>query len=141
MPLAATDRADDIASAIAKALNHPLSGPDPAERQLSCLLHTKEMLLILDNFEQLVSGAPLLSNLLAEASDLNLMVTSRERLNLVEEWLYPVSGFSPEQAVFLFEQTAQRVQPQFDLAGQQGVVADICRLVDGLPLAVELAAS
>jgi predicted ATPase len=139
--LAVTDSADGIAPAIAKALNQPLSGPDPAEHQLYRLLHTKEMLLVLDNFEQLVSGASLLSDLLAEAPGLTLIVTSRERLNLAEEWLYPVSGFSLKQAVFLFEQAAQRVHPQFDLAGQQAAIADICRLVDGLPLAVELAAS
>lgn len=140
VPLAATDRPDGIAPAIAKALNLPLNGPAPAEHQLRRLLHTKEMLLVLDNFEQLVAGAGVLSRLLGHASGLKLLVTSRERLNLAEEWLYPVNGFGPEQAALLFAQTARRLHPQFDATDQQAAIEHICRLVDGLPLAVELAA-
>lgn len=139
--LAATDSPDGIAPAIAKALNQPLTGPHPPERQLAHLLHRKEMLLVLDNFEHFVSGGPLLSELLVEAPGLKLLVTSRERLNLAEEWLVPVNGFGPEQAIPLFEQTARRLHPHFELAGQQAAIADICRLVEGLPLALELAAS
>jgi len=141
VPLAAIEDADGLALAIAKALNQPLTGADPVERQLQHLLHAREMLLVLDNFEQLVAGAPVLADWLAGAPGLKLLVTSRERLNLAEEWLYPVSGFSTAQAIHLFGQTAQRVNPKFDLAGQAAAASEICRLVDGLPLAVELAAS
>jgi predicted ATPase/DNA-binding XRE family transcriptional regulator len=141
VPLAAIDDADGLVLAIARVFNQPLTGAEPTERQLQRLLHAREMLLVLDNFEQLVADAPMLTNWLAGASGLKLLVTSRERLNLAEEWLYPVSGFSPAQAVHLFGQTAQRVNPQFDLAGQTAEAAEICHLVDGLPLAIELAAS
>lgn len=141
VPLAAIDDTDGLVLAIARALNQPLMGAEPAERHLQRLLHAREILLVLDNFEQLVSSASMLADWLAGTSGLKLLVTSRERLNLTEEWLYPVSGFSLGQAVHLFGQTAQRVNPQFDFAEQATAVAEICRLVDGLPLAVELAAS
>lgn len=140
VPLAAIDEADDLVLAIAKALNQPLTGAEPIERQLQHLLHAREMLLVLDNFEQLVSGAPILAGWLDGAPGLKFLLTSRERLNLAEEWLYPVPGFSPAQAVDLFGQTARRVNPNFDLGGQIAAISEMCRLLDGLPLAVELAA-
>jgi predicted ATPase/transcriptional regulator with XRE-family HTH domain len=141
VPLVAIDDADGLVLATARALNQPLTGVEPAERQLQRLLQAREMLLVLDNFEQLVASAPILAEWLAEAPGLKLLVTSRERLNLAEEWLYPVAGFTPDQAVHLFEQTALRVTPHFNFTEQAAAAAEICRLVDGLPLAVELAAS
>lgn len=141
VPLAAVDKVSGLAPAIAHALNQPLIGAEPAEDQLRPIFQTRQMLLVLDNFEQVVAGAAMLAGWLAGAPGLKLLVTSRERLNLAEEWLYPVAGFDPIQAVDLFKQTAQRLNPQFDLAGQAGAVAEICCLVDGLPLALELAAS
>jgi predicted ATPase len=81
----------------------------------------------------------LLSELLAAAPKLQLLVTSRERLNLAEEWLFPVPEL--DEAVALFGQTAVRVQPNFDVNVEETAVAHICQLVGGHPLAVELAAS
>ena len=141
VPLAAIEDLAGIVPAIAKILNLPLTGSDPAEQQLQRHLHSKNLLLVLDNFEQLVTGASLLTNLLANAPQLKLLITSRERLNLANEWLYPVIGFSTKQAIHLFEQAARRVQPYFDPTSQKAAIADICQQVDGLPLAIELAAS
>lgn len=141
VPLVAIDETESLVLAIAKAFNLPLIGVDSAAHQLQRLFQSKAMLLVLDNFEQLVPSASILADWLVGAPDLKLLITSRERLNLAEEWLYPVAGFSTESAVELFRQTARRVDPKFDLTEQTAAVAEICYLVDGLPLAVELAAS
>jgi predicted ATPase len=111
------------------------------------------MLLVLDNFEQLVDGAALVGELLEGARGLKVLVTSRERLCLQEEWLFEVRGLAfPTSdrereiegygAVQLFVQSARRVCPNFRLAPQlKGPVGRICRLVGGMPLAIELASA
>jgi predicted ATPase/transcriptional regulator with XRE-family HTH domain len=139
VPLATVTDVTQIPLAIAQALHLPLAGSDPPRSQIQRLLHRRHLLLLLDNFEQLVSGADLLSELLAAAPKLKLMVTSWERLNLVEEWLYPVPALA--EAAALFEETALRVKPDFAMDAEASAVAHICQLVAGHPLAVELAAS
>ncbi|MCA9928513.1 MAG: tetratricopeptide repeat protein [Anaerolineales bacterium] len=128
-----------IPQAIAQALQTPLSGSAAPVAQLQRLLRRRHILLLLDNFEQLTEGSTMLSDLLAAAPRLTLLVTSRERLNLAEEWLFPVPAL--DEAVTLFEQTAVRVKPDFDVTGEETAVSHICQLVGGHPLAVELAAS
>ena len=109
------------------------------------------MLLVLDNFEQVTDGADLLSHILEHAPHLKVLVTSRERLRLHEEWVFNVRGLSyPEginipgwndfSAIQLFVQTARRAgyTPMDDDAAS---IARICRAVEGIPLAVELAAA
>jgi predicted ATPase/DNA-binding CsgD family transcriptional regulator len=113
-------------------------------------------LLLLDNFEQVVESAPLISRLLAGAPRLSMLVTSREPLRVGGEQEYPVAplslpaaitGLSPDQlgqldAVRLFVDRAQAVQPTFTLGTETApAVAEICRRLDGLPLAIELAAA
>lgn len=143
---------DLLASAIADALPVSLSGQQNPQAQLANYLSNKTMLLLLDNFEHLLAGATLLTHLLRASSGVKLLVTSREALNLQEEWLYPVSGLpypDTEQpdaletasAVQLFINCARRVRPDFSPDHEREGVANICRLVEGTPLALELAAS
>lgn len=138
--------------AIADAIGIPLGGSIPPDTQLLTYLQQKETLLVLDNFEHLVDGADILSELLHTAPSLKLLVTSREALNLQEEWQYPVGGLAfptdhlepaweQSTAVQLFADRARRVRPSFNLSDEAAGVLQICRLVNGTPLALELAAS
>ena len=137
--------------AIAESLAVPLhDAREPAERLLD-FLREKEALLVLDNFEHLLDGAPFLARLLTEAPEVKLLVTSRERLRLRWEWLFEVRGLpvpadterQPQRfaGVELFLQEARRVRPEFTLRQEQEAVIRICRLVEGLPLGIELAAA
>lgn len=112
----------------------------------------QRLLLVLDNFEQLATQAPTLERLLRECSGLKLIVTSRVRLQVTDEWSMPLEGLpcpDPEDrdrveafdAVRLFVKAARRVEPGFDPGRESAAIVDICRQVDGLPLALELAAA
>jgi predicted ATPase/class 3 adenylate cyclase len=109
-----------------------------AEGELAEHIADKELLLLLDNFEQLLSAATDLAGLLASCSGLRLLVTSREPLRVAAEQEYPVPPFIFEEAVGFFSARARAVRPAFqpDVA-----VAEICRRLDNLPLALELAAA
>ena len=98
----------------------------------------KRTLLVLDNFEQLVEAAPQLSELLAETEHVAILVTSREPLHVSAEHQYPVPPLPEEDAVALFTARARQVTPGFEATE---TVAEICRRLDGLPLAIELAAA
>jgi predicted ATPase/class 3 adenylate cyclase len=115
-------------------------------------LEQKEMLLVLDNFEQLIDAAGDTSSLLSDCQSLKLLVTSRERLRVAAEQVYavpplalPVTDDSAElaenESVGLFVARARAAVGDFDFDGNQVAVAGICRAVDGLPLAIELAAA
>lgn len=138
VPLAPVAEARRIPDAIAQSLHLTLAGP-PAE-QVMAYLRNRQMLLVLDNCEQLGEGLEWLSELLAQAPGIELLTTSRERLQLAEEWVYPVPALAETQSVALFTQAAQRARPDFETNRQEEVVRAICRLVEHLPLAVELAA-
>jgi len=143
---------DQLAGAIADALGL-VSGQTHPEAALTGFLQQRHVLLVLDNFEAVIDGADLIGRLLAVGAHLCCLVTTRELLNLQEEWVYPVEGL--EQAVLiagsqpdesaesmqLFAERARRVRRDFDLPRDLVDVARICRLVDGLPLALELAAA
>jgi predicted ATPase/Flp pilus assembly protein TadD len=116
-------------------------------------LREKSALLLLDNAEHLLEGVGLFSEILDACPRVKLLVTSRERLNLLSEWVFEVQGlpappkdrvepFEAYSSVALFMQSARRAFPGFapDETDRAGV-AGICRLVDGMPLAIELAAS
>jgi predicted ATPase/DNA-binding SARP family transcriptional activator/uncharacterized protein HemY len=152
VPLAGVDSAELLVPAIAEALHFAFYGRQDSKAQLLAYLHEKELLLLLDNFEHLVTGAGLLAEILEQAPQVKLLVTSRQRLDLRWEWLFDVGGLpypaadeagrlAEFSAVQLFAQTASRVRPDFSLADQGPSVARICRLVEGLPLALELAAA
>jgi predicted ATPase/DNA-binding SARP family transcriptional activator len=142
-----------LAPAILETLNLSANADDLVE-SLCQSLHKKRILLVLDNFEQLLPAAPDLSRILAAAPEVKMVVTSRERLNLREEWLYPLQGLdfpaedgstpgqAPSGALDLFSERMQQVQPGFTLAGENWAWAvRICRLAGGMPLALELAAA
>lgn len=141
--------------AMADALKFDFQGPIHPQAQLLSYLREKGILLILDNFDHLVPEARELVNILRLAPRVKLLVTSRVRLNLQEEWLLEVKGLdypaesnvSAEQAtgysaVTLFIQQARRIQAGFVLSDAEAPdVVRICRLVEGVPLGIELAAS
>jgi predicted ATPase/class 3 adenylate cyclase len=109
-----------------------------AKDRLAEHLRTQETLLLIDNLEQVVDAAPRLAALLAEAPHLRVLVTSRERLAVAAEREYALPTMIATEAVALFSVRAQQVKPDFE---PDDAVADICRRLDGLPLAIELAAA
>lgn len=152
VPLAPLSGPEYIISTIADALRFSFYGREDPQVQLLNYLREKTLLLVLDNFEHVVAGAGLLAAILENAPHVKLLVSSRERLNLHGEWVYPLGGLAVPaaaaaaidgySAVELFVQTARRVQAGFTLAPEDPPdVARICRLVEGVPLGIELAAS
>ncbi len=147
-----------VASAVAQVLGVK-EGSGSLEETLALFLGEREVLLVLDNFEQVVEAGPLVARLLASAPRVKLLVTSRERLHVSAERefalsplsLPPDGGAATSQelesfgAVALFVERARVVRPDFALDAQseanRGAVAEICRRLDGLPLAIELAAA
>lgn len=134
--LAAIADPHSIPDAVARSLRLTLSGP--AAEQVPAYLRRRRVLLILDNCEQLDGDLSWLSELLAHAPGVKLLATSRERLHLAEEWVYAVPELA--QAAALFVETARRVKHDFNEEAERPAVLRICRLVENLPLAVELAA-
>jgi DNA-binding SARP family transcriptional activator/predicted ATPase/Tfp pilus assembly protein PilF len=151
--LVAVDSLEGLITAIGHTLQLSFCGAEELEKQLIQRLERQNLLLILDNFEQLTQHAGALTRLLTAVPGLKLLVTSRCRLNLQEEWLFPVPGlrYPPAQddpacasyeAVDFFIECVKRVCPQCILqAGDLPHIVRICQLVDGLPLGIELAAA
>jgi predicted ATPase/class 3 adenylate cyclase len=156
IPLAAIADPGMVAQAIAAALGVRENPGEPIDATLTAHLRARKTLLILDNFEQVVDAAPLVQQLLSVAPGLVVLATSREPLLLRGEQEYPVgplpapsvgARISPEEAlvfpaVQLFVERAQAVKPAFSLLDSN--VADVvamCHRLDGLPLAIELAAA
>lgn len=131
-----------LPAAIAQALEVPLLGAAEPQAILRAFLRDKRLLLVLDGFEHLLDGAPLLADLLATAPGVKLLVTSRRRLGLQGEWVYDLHGLEAGDAASLFLQTARRLRLGFRTGVEEEEhLYDICRLVDGLPLALEMAAA
>ena len=151
-PLAALGAPDLLAGALADALDLPASGAEPVEQRIAAHLRGKHLLFVIDNFEHLLDGVSLLSRLLARAPAVQMLVTSRERLHVHGEWELAVEGFPVavqgtrdegcRDAIELFTQAASRADLSFTLTTEnEPFVTRICRLVGGLPLAIELAAA
>lgn len=151
--LAAVTEPTFVASAIAQTLGIADTTAPPEER-LETVLANRNQLLVLDNFEHVVDAAPIVSRLITAAPRLTVLATSRVRLRLSFEMEYavpplvlPAGGESlvviaSVESVRLFAERARAVDPAFDISEQNsGSVADICQRLDGLPLAIELAAS
>jgi len=146
---------EGIVPAIAHALGVAGGGGRSLVAALGAYLRGRRLLLLLDNAEHLIDAAPLLHALLAGSPGLRLLVTSRVRLRLAEEQELPLAPLPvPEAteaeparlaqnpAVRLFTARARALQPDFALTAENAAaVAAICRRLDGLPLAIELAAS
>jgi predicted ATPase/DNA-binding CsgD family transcriptional regulator len=144
-----------VMSTIAQGLAVREAGDEPLAERLTAFLRDKRLLLVLDNFEQVVEAAPLVSELLSACSGLKVLVTSRVRLRISgeREHAVPPLGIAEQgehtsadevaasEAVRLFVERAQAVQEDFTVTPANAPsVAAICRRLDGLPLAIELAA-
>ncbi len=157
--LASVSTADLILPALTEALDFNLAGSAAPKDQLLNYLRDKQLLLIFDNFEHVLSGVELLSDILRAAPDVKIVATSRERLNVMEEWAYEVAGMAfpraadlppadgtpvleKYSAVRLFVQRARQTVASFaPTPADIAAIAQICELVEGSPLAIELAAA
>ena len=131
-------------------------GPAQPWVRLGLALRERQILLVLDNFEQVIDAAPMVAEVLGQCPELTMLVTSRARLRIAGEREFPIPTFAvPERGlnpsfdqlarsepVRLFAERARSVKPEFSLTEENApLVADICRRLDGLPLAIELAAA
>ena len=152
--LASEQDADAAFEATLRALHITASGSGDSLETLKTRLRDRQMLVVLDNFEQVMTAATGVAELLQQASDLKIIVTSRETLRVRPEQVYPVPPLvlprttdTPEEigesdAVQLFVVRAQSARPDFVLdASNATAIAEICLRLDGLPLAIELAAA
>ncbi len=145
-----------VAPAITRTLGLTESSNQPAVELLEGYLRDRQVLLVLDNFEQVLESAPLLDALLSAASGLKVLATSRIALRLYGEHEFPVPPLSlPDtaslppverltryEAVRLFVDRARAIRPDFSLTEENApAVIEICSRLDGLPLAIELAAA
>ncbi|MCB9006059.1 MAG: tetratricopeptide repeat protein [Ardenticatenaceae bacterium] len=152
---------DAIATAVSQALDHPLAGQQSPRDQLLALLRQRQTLLVLDNFEHLLAGADLVLDVLQHAPGVCIICTSREPLNFQAEWVLPLERLplppiadpflnttavpqdpSTFPAIQLLVDRAQRADGRFQLTDDNAAdIVTLCRLLTGLPLALELAAA
>ncbi|MGE5124081.1 MAG: BTAD domain-containing putative transcriptional regulator, partial [Acidobacteriaceae bacterium] len=142
-----------IPIALADSLKFSFYGPRNHNQQISDYLHRFNVLLIFDSFEHLrLEGADFLSLLLDQTHHLKIIVTTRERLNVIPETVMEIGGLpvppaellenlEAYSAIKLFIQNAQRLRPRFSLKENAAAVVRICQLVNGLPLGIMLASS
>lgn len=155
VPLESVLSASEIPAAIAAVLNIPFRGStDSPQTEIIRILHDKQLLLIVDNLEHVIDGgAELLLAILKSTPDIVLLVTSREQINVQEEDMFQIRGLPyPDSdtvpnatrfpAVRLFADRAHRINKGFGLSEDTlSDVIQICHLVEGLPLGIELAAT
>jgi len=156
VPLSAVHDPELVPSAIAQALSVQSTGSRRPIEVLVDYLHDKRMLLVLDNFEQLLPAAPVTTTLLEGSLGLRVLVSSRAVLHVYGEQEFPVpplalpdlkalpnlTVLSQFEAVRLFIERAVAVKPDFEATNENApAIAGICERVDGLPLAIELAAA
>ena len=155
--LAPVREPEGVPAAIARTIGLRETSDRPLMDKLEGQLHARSMLLLLDNFEQVTSAAPMMGQLLQNCSHLKLLVTSREALHLRGEHIYPVpplgvpgadrkqqtiEQLTQYEAVRLFIDRVLAVKPDFEVTNENArAVAEICFRLDGLPLAIELAAA
>jgi predicted ATPase len=142
-----------LAYALANVLHLRVQNPDELQGRIAAFLADKNMLILLDNLEHLLEGgADVVAAVLEGAPDVKVIATTREQLNLQSEWVFNVQGlgtpvtvsggWEASSAMRLFVQSARRAVVGFSPAPDEvAAIAEICRHVDGIPLAVELAAS
>jgi predicted ATPase/class 3 adenylate cyclase len=145
-----------FSSTVAETLGVRETGEQPLDESLKDYLRERRLLLVLDNFEQVLGAAPAVTELLAVAPGLKLLVTSRAPLGLYGEQEFPVlpltlpdlksppplESLTQYEAVRLFVERARAVKPNFTITNESApAVAEICVRLDGLPLAIELAAA
>ena len=139
--LARVDEPSHVPAAVARALEIRDSADTPASEAIGAYLRDRSLLLVLDNLEHLTPVASWIGALLADCSKLTVLATSREPLHLKAEHVYAVRPLQSDAAVALFVQRAQMVTPEFELTpANAAAVATIVDHLEGLPLAIELAA-
>jgi predicted ATPase/class 3 adenylate cyclase len=126
---------------IARALGVKEAGGLSQAEALEVFLRDRELLLVLDNLEHLLDAAPDISNLVLNARSVKAILSSRAPLRVSVEQEYPVPELADQDAVALFSERVRAIRPDFSLNGDGPTVAVICRRLDGLPLAIELAAA
>jgi predicted ATPase/class 3 adenylate cyclase/Tfp pilus assembly protein PilF len=145
---AATELVDDLKDGIFWVSLAPLTDPElvlptiasvlGAKEDLAQFVDEKRMLLLLDNLEQILGCAPALAELLRSCPNLKLLATSRTPLRITGEQEFEVPPLSEAEGIELFTQRARQVDPRFEPSDD---LAELCRRLDGLPLALELAAA
>lgn len=159
--LAPVEAAELVPVTIAQSLGISTNSSDLLA-EIAAYLQPRHLLLVLDNFEHLLATVDTVIYLLQHAPHLKILATSRQRLHLREEWLLPIKGLAlagaeqfaeggknednsnndvAGEAGALFLYSAQRVQPDFQAQGQEAAITTVCQQVEGMPLALELAAS
>jgi predicted ATPase len=147
VPLAPLSAPENIVTSIANAIGLHISGEGTPQEQLLDYLEDRQILLVMDNFEHLLDGVHIVVDILLNSAHVKILVTSREALNLQEEWVRQVTGMrfpdtetiesvEPYSALKLFMERAHRIRGDFD---DLGCAIRICQLVGGMPLAIELA--
>jgi predicted ATPase/DNA-binding XRE family transcriptional regulator len=152
--LAPIEQAQRVIPELAKMLGIHEADPNSSMIAVQNALRDKHMLILMDNFEQVIQSAPQIAALLARSPRIKMLVTSREALRISAEQEFPLAPLSVPQIsarmddmlaapiIQLFIQRAQAVQPGFILDEENAtVIAEICSRLDGLPLAIELAAA
>jgi predicted ATPase/DNA-binding SARP family transcriptional activator len=151
--LSEANNAADLMRKIMNVTGLVTANEQESERKMLEFLRDKDLLLILDGFEHVLDGKRVINWLLESEPGLVILVTSRERLNLPGEWVFPMGGlpFPPPElsediikysAVELFIFMARQLDPNFTLTPEnRGSISQICRLVDGMPLAIGLASA
>ena len=152
VPLAPLNSASDIVTTMISVLGIHIGDDATPREELIKFLSKRHLLLIMDNFEHVLKGVEIVAEILRTAPDVKIMATSREVLNLQEEWVWQVKGLRcPDDiqdtetkhydALQLFLDRVQRVKRDFDADTELACAIHICQIVDGMPLALELAAS
>ncbi|MBX3014212.1 MAG: tetratricopeptide repeat protein [Caldilineaceae bacterium] len=150
--LAQVESETQLLAAIAQAAHYSFQGTTPPVRQLLDFLRHRRLLLVLDNVEQLLGHTHLLLQILQGAPSVKLLVTSRERLDFQGEWLLTVGGLAypitadgqawhTYPATQLFIQCATALVADFAIQPQRVEIVQICRILEGLPLGIQLAAA
>ncbi|GAA1445968.1 hypothetical protein GCM10009617_26370 [Leifsonia poae] len=140
--LTAVHDAGRVPNAIAQALGVRDTGDAPVMENLVTALHDRHLLMVLDNFEQVLPAGPDLTALLTAAPGLSMMVTSRVLLRVTAERSYEVGPLPERSSVDLFVERAHAVKPDFEITPDNtDAVAGVCAALDGMPLAIELAAA
>lgn len=141
--LASITHADLVATALAKSLNlQQVPARSIPELISNYLADAGPFLFVLDNFEQVLPAATLVADILSACPALKVLVTSRSCLHVYGEYEFPVAALEQDSAVQLFVQRATAVRPNFAVTAENsGAIRDVCSRLDGLPLAIELAAA
>jgi predicted ATPase/DNA-binding CsgD family transcriptional regulator len=144
---------EHIVQTIAEAVRFSVATHEDPQYQLLRYLRKKNLLLVMDNFEHMVDGVGIVNEILQAAPEVKIIATSRERLNLQRETIFNLDGLSfptdmdskdilNYDAITLFVQSARKVRPEFTPSLEElRHITTICQMVQGMPLAIELAAA